>query len=97
MGEEKLLTVKDVAAMLQVEEHTVYRLCDAKRVKNPIVHVSIGGSYKTIRFYRDDVEAWLVSCRVGEEVVPRLRHVKPQARQIVPVAPRRDGRNVEAT
>ncbi len=76
MVEERLLTVKDVAALLQVEEHTVYRLCNQKALK----HIKI--SYKVIRFCRADVDAWLASCRVGDDPIPELRHVKPQPRQL---------------
>ena len=52
---EKLLTVKEVAEMLQVDEATVYRRKDQIGYSKP---------FGQIRFRREDVEAYLERTRV---------------------------------
>ncbi len=57
-----LLTVKEVAARLQVKQSTVYAW--ASQGKIPCLKVN-----GAIRFEADDIEAWLKACRRGEAQV----------------------------
>lgn len=51
-GKEKLLTVKDVAEYLQLDEHTVYRMAR----KGEIPAYKVAGQW---RFKRELIEKWL--------------------------------------
>jgi excisionase family DNA binding protein len=53
--QEKLLTVKEVAELLQVDEQTVYRRKDEIGYSKP---------FGQIRFRREDVEVFLQKTRV---------------------------------
>ena len=53
--DEKLLTVKEVAAILQIDEQTIYRKKDEIGYSKP---------FGQIRFTREDVEAYLKRTRV---------------------------------
>ena len=53
--DEKLLTVKEVAAILQVDEQTIYRKKDEIGYSKP---------FGQIRFKREDVETYLERTRV---------------------------------
>ncbi len=53
--DEKFLTVKEVAALLQVDEQTIYRKKDEIGYSKP---------FGQIRFTRNDVEAYLQRTRV---------------------------------
>jgi len=59
-----LITVDEVAAMLQVSQRTVYRFSDIGRIPRPI---KLGGS---VRWRRSDILAWI------EEGCPSARPSK---------------------
>ncbi|HXF92463.1 MAG TPA: helix-turn-helix domain-containing protein [Nitrospiraceae bacterium] len=58
-----LLTVKEVAARLQIKQATVYAW--ASQGKIPCLKVN-----GAIRFDADDIEAWLQACRRGAAQAP---------------------------
>ncbi len=76
---EKLMTVKDVSVLLQIEEKTVYSYC--KRKGNPLPFIKI--SPTTYRFDRAEILAWLKYCQgpFAFEPDPALSMVRPQPRQ----------------
>lgn len=51
-ADEKLLTVKDLAALLQVSEKWVYNAVDNKLV--PVCRIG-----RFVRFRRQEIDAWL--------------------------------------
>ena len=57
-GESEILTIRQVAAYLQVTERTIYRLAAA----DGIPAFKVGGSW---RFRRDDLDQWIVG-RTGK-------------------------------
>lgn len=56
----KLLTVRDVAEILNVSPKTVYYWC----YLNMIPHLKVGGS---VRFYYEEVVAWLKGFKKGPD------------------------------
>ena len=56
-GHKTLLTVKDVASILNTSPSSVYRLIDARLV--PFHRIRSG-----IRFRSEDIEGYLTECRV---------------------------------
>jgi len=69
----QLLTVADVAAILQLDKHRVYRLAEAGDL--PFVRVSLTASARrgSIRFRESDVEAWVdsrVNAKTGRIILP---------------------------
>ncbi|MCA9028777.1 MAG: helix-turn-helix domain-containing protein [Planctomycetaceae bacterium] len=50
-----LLSVKDFAKLMQVSTRTIWRLLSSRKLPQPI---RVGGS---VRWRRDDVEAWLLA------------------------------------
>ncbi len=80
-GETKsasLLTVKDVAARLNVSLSLVYQIVEAGKLP---VH-RIGNGRGSIRFRPKDIEAYVGECRVEKQAPaprqprPRLKHIK---------------------
>jgi excisionase family DNA binding protein len=69
----QLLTVEQVAGMLQLSTSKVYQL------KEKIGHYKVGGS---VRFSEEDVYAYLGTCKVNGEKArkpaprPRLKHLQ---------------------
>jgi len=59
-GKEKLLTVKDVAEYLQLDEHTVYRMAR----KREIPAYKVAGKW---RFKKELIENWLEGQRLDGE------------------------------
>ena len=54
----QLLTVPEVAALLQIRNSTVYSWVKARKL--PVVILSIGSKGKeTVRFRRASIEAWI--------------------------------------
>lgn len=51
-GEGEILTIKQVAAYLQVTERTIYRLAAAKKIPA----FKVGGTW---RFSRTDIDSWI--------------------------------------
>lgn len=51
----RLLTAREVGALLQVRPEFVYRLC--KRQREPLPHVVLGP--RCLRFQLSEVEAWI--------------------------------------
>jgi len=59
---EQLLTVKQLAEMLNVEKHTIYQWLKNHKI-NKIPFYDIGtGQNQLIRFKKDRVMAWLDDC-----------------------------------
>ncbi len=54
--EEKLLTVADVAELLQIKKTTVYKLVYEKRI--PVLKISS----KMLRFRKQDIDEWIQKC-----------------------------------
>ena len=52
LGEGEILTIKQVAAYLQVTERTIYRLAAAKKIPA----FKVGGTW---RFSRTDIDSWI--------------------------------------
>jgi excisionase family DNA binding protein len=74
-----MLTVKDVARILNVSVGCVYALVDAGRIP----HHRIGVGRGTLRISTDDLDRYLASCKkeMGEAVIARpprlkLKHLK---------------------
>jgi|GEM_PF-1215656 len=61
-----LLVVSKVAELLNVSESEVYALCRSGRLQ----HFRIGTGRGTIRICRQDLNAFLTSCRTGETPKP---------------------------
>jgi len=55
-----ILTIKEVAEYLKVNERTVYRLAGAKRIPA----FKVGGTW---RFVRSDIDQWIKNQTVGAE------------------------------
>ena len=58
--EENLIAVKDVAAMLDLKVHTVYKMVHEERI--PCYHLS----RKCLRFSREEVILWITQKRERE-------------------------------
>jgi len=56
---EKLMTVKEVAEYLQLDEHTIYRMAR----KGEIPAYKIAGQW---RFKKELIEQWLEKCVTGK-------------------------------
>ena len=73
-----LLTVKDVAARLNVSSSLVYQIVEGGKLP---VH-RIGNGRGSIRFRSEDIEAYVDECRVEKQAPaprqrrPRLKHIK---------------------
>jgi len=65
---EPAMTVRDVAAFLNVDEKTIYRLAQ----KGGLPGFKVLGSW---RFQRQDIEAWITDRKVQAAVV---KQAKPQ-------------------
>ncbi len=61
---EKLMTVKEVAEYLQLDEHTIYRMAR----KGEIPAYKIAGQW---RFKKELIEQWLEKCITGK--IQKLR------------------------
>lgn len=59
MADTPVLTVKDVAALLRVDEKTVYRLAK----KRELPGFKVAGAW---RFKRDDIESWIEKQKAAE-------------------------------
>lgn len=59
MADTPVLTVKDVAALLRVDEKTVYRLAK----KRELPGFKVAGAW---RFKRDDIESWIEEQKAAE-------------------------------
>lgn len=59
-----LLTVEQVAGLLQVRTAWVYAQCRAERIP----HVRLG---RYVRFRRDAIEHWLANIEAGTDPAPR--------------------------
>lgn len=59
MADTLVLTVKDVAALLRVDEKTVYRLAKKKELPG----FKVAGAW---RFKRDDIESWIEEQKAAE-------------------------------
>lgn len=57
-GDESILTIKEVAEYLKVNERTVYRLAGAKKIPA----FKVGGTW---RFLRSDIDQWIKSQTTG--------------------------------
>lgn len=55
-----ILTIKDVAEYLKVNERTVYRLAGAKKIPA----FKVGGTW---RFVRSDIDQWIKNQTAGAE------------------------------
>jgi excisionase family DNA binding protein len=71
VGEDTLLTVREVSRVLRVSINCVYNLIN----QGKLPCYRIGASRGAIRVQREDLNAYLATCRreKGEEV-PRLPH-----------------------
>ena len=58
----KLLTVRDVAEMLQLAQSSVYAMAAA----GVLPHLRVGNGRGTIRFRQEDIEQFLESCQVAQ-------------------------------
>jgi excisionase family DNA binding protein len=56
--DQRLLTAEDVAELLAIPRSSVYEY--ARRQHNPLPSIPVG---RHRRFYRADVESWLVACQ----------------------------------
>ena len=61
--EQKLLTVDDVAKLLQVKKLSVYKLVYEKRI--PVIKIS----RKMLRFKPEDIEEWLQKLKAENSTV----------------------------
>lgn len=59
MVDNSVLTVKEVAALLRVDEKTVYRLVN----KRELPGFKVAGAW---RFKRDDIESWIEKQKAAE-------------------------------
>lgn len=59
MAETSVLTVKEVATLLRVDEKTVYRLVK----KRELPGFKVAGAW---RFKRDDMESWIEKQKAAE-------------------------------
>lgn len=59
MPDNSVLTVKEVAALLRVDEKTVYRLVK----KRELPGFKVAGAW---RFKRDDIESWIEKQKAAE-------------------------------
>ena len=57
-GNSEILTIKEVAVYLKVNERTIYRLLSAKKLPA----FKVGGSW---RFRRADIDSWIASQSEG--------------------------------
>ena len=57
VNEPKLLTVKEVAAMLNVKEGTIYEWSEMHYI--PFIDLATGKKKRCLRFDQGDVVAWL--------------------------------------
>jgi len=67
----KLLTVKEVAGMLNVAEKTLYQWCELRQIP----HVKMNGC---LRFDPRDIEKWLVACK--KQPATEYNRIETQAR-----------------
>jgi len=58
--DQEFCTVKQLAAILQVNPMTIYRIVE----RGELVSYEIG---RAMRFRKDDIEAYLQKCRVARE------------------------------
>jgi excisionase family DNA binding protein len=59
--ERRLLTIREVAARLNVSESTVRRLID----RNELPSLQLGGKRKAVRIDESEFDAWLYGERTG--------------------------------
>lgn len=77
VGEETLLTVREVSRVLRVSINCVYNLVSQGKLPS----YRIGAGRGAIRVKREDINAYLATCRreKGEEAArlphPRLKHL----------------------
>ena len=71
----KLLTVRDVAELLQLSESSVYTMASA----GVLPHLRVGNGRGTIRFRQEDIGQFLDSCQAG--------NVSQQPKQPPPTRP----------
>jgi len=57
-GNAEIMTIREVAEYLKVNERTIYRLLSAKKLPA----FKVGGSW---RFKRSDIDNWIASQSVG--------------------------------
>ncbi len=75
---EKMLTVEDVADLLNISKSLVYDLADKGRISS----YRPGNGRGCLRFKPEDVQAYLEGCRMEREQArtpasrPRLKHIK---------------------
>ncbi len=64
---ESLLEAKAASALLSISGTTIYALCESGK----LAHYRIGSGRGTLRFKREDVQAYLESCyRPAEDALP---------------------------
>ena len=59
---DSLLTVREVAELLRIDESTVYKWADGKRLP----YIDLGkGKKRCLRFQKKDIENLIISCARG--------------------------------
>jgi excisionase family DNA binding protein len=52
---EKLLTVKEVAEILQLSKYAIYQMV----ANDSIPHIKIGATNRSVRFDKEKIEKWI--------------------------------------
>ena len=74
----KLLTVRDVAELLQLSESSVY----AMAATGVLPHLRVGNGRGTIRFRQEDIAQFLESCQAAQAPQPpKQRPARPVGQQ----------------